>query len=204
MSYARGNRTASAQTEQQEPVLRLRLHRRGVAAVEERRSTPASVSSAAVACEEDDASRRQRQGPDASASASASGLSPPETTRLTKRSKRGKDTREDGDGYADDGSCSRSKAAAATATASQSQSKKSVRFARDTVDNEHMDRRKSKICCIYHRPRRFDESDSDESDSDAAGSDDGGERDDTRCCDRSSACDGGGSGDDDATTTMSQ
>jgi len=32
------------------------------------------------------------------------------------------------------------------------------------VDNEGLGRKKSKICCIYHRPRRFDES-SDEEDS---------------------------------------
>ncbi|KAH9992247.1 protein phosphatase inhibitor, partial [Russula compacta] len=30
------------------------------------------------------------------------------------------------------------------------------------VDNEGLGRKKSKICCIYHRPRRFDESSSDE------------------------------------------
>jgi len=53
----------------------------------------------------------------------------------------------------------------------------------DVVDNEHMDKKKSKsvllisvflisrkqtkiiVCCIYHKPRRFDESSSDESSS---------------------------------------
>lgn len=30
---------------------------------------------------------------------------------------------------------------------------KKVKFSEDTVDNEHMGKRKSKICCIYHRPR---------------------------------------------------
>ncbi|BEI93339.1 uncharacterized protein CcaverHIS019_0509670 [Cutaneotrichosporon cavernicola] len=34
----------------------------------------------------------------------------------------------------------------------------------DTVDNEGMGKKKSKICCIYHKPRAFDESSS-ESDS---------------------------------------
>ncbi|KAF9037641.1 phosphatase inhibitor-domain-containing protein [Panaeolus papilionaceus] len=33
------------------------------------------------------------------------------------------------------------------------------------VDNEGCGRKKSKICCIYHKPRAFDESSSEESDS---------------------------------------
>jgi protein phosphatase 1 regulatory subunit 11 len=37
-----------------------------------------------------------------------------------------------------------------------------VRFDETAVDNEHLGRRKSKSCCIYHRRRAFDES-SDES-----------------------------------------
>ncbi|KAF9449437.1 hypothetical protein P691DRAFT_667502 [Macrolepiota fuliginosa MF-IS2] len=37
----------------------------------------------------------------------------------------------------------------------------------DVVDNEHMGKKKSKICCIYHKPRPFDESSSDESSSDS-------------------------------------
>lgn len=37
-----------------------------------------------------------------------------------------------------------------------------VRFDATAVDNEHLGRRKSKSCCIYHRRRAFDES-SDES-----------------------------------------
>ena len=39
-----------------------------------------------------------------------------------------------------------------------------VQFTDETVDNEHLGRKKSKKCCIYHRPRAFDETDSDESD----------------------------------------
>ncbi|KXN87283.1 Type 1 phosphatases regulator YPI1 [Leucoagaricus sp. SymC.cos] len=42
----------------------------------------------------------------------------------------------------------------------------------DVVDNEHMGKKKSKICCIYHKPRPFDESSSEsssESDSDSCG-----------------------------------
>ncbi|KAI0635536.1 phosphatase inhibitor-domain-containing protein [Trametes polyzona] len=33
----------------------------------------------------------------------------------------------------------------------------------DVVDNEGAGKKKSKICCIYHKPRQFDESSSDES-----------------------------------------
>ncbi|KAF7313149.1 hypothetical protein MKEN_01001100 [Mycena kentingensis (nom. inval.)] len=35
----------------------------------------------------------------------------------------------------------------------------------DTVDNEGCGRKSSKICCIYHKPRKFDESSSEEDDS---------------------------------------
>lgn len=38
-----------------------------------------------------------------------------------------------------------------------------VRFDESAVDNEHLGRKKSKSCCVYHRRRAFDES-SDESD----------------------------------------
>mmetsp|Transcript_12093 Transcript_12093/g.31631 ORF Transcript_12093/g.31631 Transcript_12093/m.31631 type:complete len:109 (+) Transcript_12093:44-370(+) len=38
-----------------------------------------------------------------------------------------------------------------------------VRFDASAVDNEHLGRKKSKSCCIYHRRKAFDES-SDESD----------------------------------------
>lgn len=31
--------------------------------------------------------------------------------------------------------------------------KKNVSWTEDTIDNEHLGKRKSKICCIYHRPR---------------------------------------------------
>ncbi|KAI0649529.1 phosphatase inhibitor-domain-containing protein [Trametes meyenii] len=36
----------------------------------------------------------------------------------------------------------------------------------DVVDNEGAGKKKSKICCIYHKPKRFDESSSDESSDD--------------------------------------
>eukprot|EP00036_Acanthoecidae_sp_10tr_P010414 CAMPEP_0182920036 /NCGR_PEP_ID=MMETSP0105_2-20130417/3168_1 /TAXON_ID=81532 ORGANISM="Acanthoeca-like sp., Strain 10tr" /NCGR_SAMPLE_ID=MMETSP0105_2 /ASSEMBLY_ACC=CAM_ASM_000205 /LENGTH=147 /DNA_ID=CAMNT_0025057355 /DNA_START=284 /DNA_END=727 /DNA_ORIENTATION=+ len=38
-----------------------------------------------------------------------------------------------------------------------------IRWAAGTVDNEHLGRKSSKKCCIYHKPRAFGES-SDESD----------------------------------------
>ncbi|KAI8323292.1 hypothetical protein GQ54DRAFT_258449 [Martensiomyces pterosporus] len=40
-----------------------------------------------------------------------------------------------------------------------------VQWSEDTVDNEHMNRKKSKVCCIFRKQRMFGESDS-ESDSD--------------------------------------
>ncbi|KAH9910128.1 phosphatase inhibitor-domain-containing protein [Epithele typhae] len=53
----------------------------------------------------------------------------------------------------------------------------------DVVDNEGAGKKKSKICCIYHKPREFDESSSDESsDSDSdSDADDGRAR--RRCND---------------------
>ncbi|WVF71308.1 hypothetical protein IAT40_006111 [Kwoniella sp. CBS 6097] len=43
--------------------------------------------------------------------------------------------------------------------------KQRVVWSDETVDNEGMGKKKSKICCIYHKPRAFDESSSDESSS---------------------------------------
>ncbi|KAN0113645.1 Protein phosphatase inhibitor domain containing protein [Russula decolorans] len=40
------------------------------------------------------------------------------------------------------------------------------------VDNEGLGRKKSKICCIYHRPRRFDESSDEEESSETDSSSD--------------------------------
>ncbi|EPQ52487.1 hypothetical protein GLOTRDRAFT_140219 [Gloeophyllum trabeum ATCC 11539] len=42
-----------------------------------------------------------------------------------------------------------------------------VRWTDDVVDNEHMGKKKSKICCIYHKPKKFDESSSEESSSES-------------------------------------
>ncbi|KAJ2868789.1 Type 1 phosphatases regulator ypi1 [Coemansia erecta] len=40
-----------------------------------------------------------------------------------------------------------------------------VRWTDDTVDNEDMNKKKSKVCCIFRKERQFGESDSDETDS---------------------------------------
>jgi len=37
-----------------------------------------------------------------------------------------------------------------------------VRWADDVIDNEELCRKKSKCCCVYHRPRELDESSDDE------------------------------------------
>ncbi|KAH7926079.1 hypothetical protein BV22DRAFT_1009885 [Leucogyrophana mollusca] len=38
-----------------------------------------------------------------------------------------------------------------------------VAWGEDVIDNEGCGKKKSKICCIYHKPKRFDESSSEES-----------------------------------------
>lgn len=45
--------------------------------------------------------------------------------------------------------------------------RRSVRFSDDVVDNEHMNKKKSKICCIFRKQRQFGESSSEESSSDS-------------------------------------
>merc|ERR1712054_242014 len=44
--------------------------------------------------------------------------------------------------------------------------RKAVSWTDGVVDNEGLGRKSSKCCCIYHRPKAFDESSSDESSSD--------------------------------------
>ena len=44
--------------------------------------------------------------------------------------------------------------------------KPSVKWTEATLDNENMGKKSSKRCCIYHKNKKFAESDSDESDSD--------------------------------------
>ncbi|KFM80032.1 Protein phosphatase 1 regulatory subunit 11, partial [Stegodyphus mimosarum] len=42
--------------------------------------------------------------------------------------------------------------------------KKKVAWSPDTVDNENMNKKKSKCCCIYEKPREFGESSSESDD----------------------------------------
>ncbi|PZC73429.1 hypothetical protein B5X24_HaOG209525 [Helicoverpa armigera] len=44
------------------------------------------------------------------------------------------------------------------------ETRKKVVWTEDTVDNEHMNKKKSKCCCIYEKPKKFGESDSEDSD----------------------------------------
>ncbi|KAL7986303.1 hypothetical protein Chor_011469 [Crotalus horridus] len=46
---------------------------------------------------------------------------------------------------------------------------KKVEWSSDTVDNEHLGRRSSKCCCIYEKPRAFDESSTESEDEDDEG-----------------------------------
>lgn len=43
-------------------------------------------------------------------------------------------------------------------------SNKNVQWTQGTVDNEHMNKKKSKCCCIYEKPKNFGESSSEDSD----------------------------------------
>eukprot|EP00013_Stygamoeba_regulata_P013888 CAMPEP_0177667248 /NCGR_PEP_ID=MMETSP0447-20121125/22017_1 /TAXON_ID=0 /ORGANISM="Stygamoeba regulata, Strain BSH-02190019" /LENGTH=151 /DNA_ID=CAMNT_0019173457 /DNA_START=121 /DNA_END=576 /DNA_ORIENTATION=- len=45
-------------------------------------------------------------------------------------------------------------------TQRRKKTKAQVHWTNDVVDNEHLGRKSSKVCCIYHKPRRFDESSS--------------------------------------------
>ncbi|KAI9270665.1 phosphatase inhibitor-domain-containing protein [Phascolomyces articulosus] len=48
---------------------------------------------------------------------------------------------------------------------------RAIQWDESVVDNEHMNKKKSKICCIYHKPRAVGESSSEsESDSDSSSS----------------------------------
>ncbi|XP_034277605.1 E3 ubiquitin-protein ligase PPP1R11 isoform X2 [Pantherophis guttatus] len=46
---------------------------------------------------------------------------------------------------------------------------KKVEWSSDTVDNEHLGRRSSKCCCIYEKPRAFNESSTESEDEDDEG-----------------------------------
>ena len=41
---------------------------------------------------------------------------------------------------------------------------KQVHWHKSVIDNEHMNKRKSKKCCIFHKKRNFDESSSEDDD----------------------------------------
>ncbi|XP_070154249.1 E3 ubiquitin-protein ligase PPP1R11-like isoform X2 [Polyergus mexicanus] len=43
-------------------------------------------------------------------------------------------------------------------------SNKKVQWTQGTVDNEHLNKKKSKCCCIYEKPKTFGESSSEDSD----------------------------------------
>jgi len=61
----------------------------------------------------------------------------------------------------------------------QQRSRQRVAWGADVIDNEGCSKKKSKICCIYHKPRRFDESSSESESTSASDSDldkDGGWR----------------------------
>ncbi|KAI9711421.1 MAG: hypothetical protein M1812_007166 [Candelaria pacifica] len=48
--------------------------------------------------------------------------------------------------------------------------RRGIRWAEDVVDNEGMGRKKSKVCCIYHKPRAVGESSDESSDSSSSDS----------------------------------
>ncbi|BAM82325.1 similar to protein phosphatase 1, regulatory subunit 11 [Cyanidioschyzon merolae strain 10D] len=62
----------------------------------------------------------------------------------------------------------------------RSSTERHVRWSDDTVDNEHACKRKSKKCCIYHKPHSI------ESSSDSSSSDDDDDDDDIDCGESSS------------------
>ncbi|XP_041368063.1 E3 ubiquitin-protein ligase PPP1R11-like [Gigantopelta aegis] len=49
-------------------------------------------------------------------------------------------------------------------TLTKPKNNKKVKWTTETVDNEHMDKKKSKCCCIYEKPKLFGESSSEEDD----------------------------------------
>lgn len=51
------------------------------------------------------------------------------------------------------------------------QERPQVRWTEDVIDNEHMNKKKSKVCCIFHKQRVFGESSSESSSSSSSESD---------------------------------
>lgn len=56
--------------------------------------------------------------------------------------------------------------------AAQPQESRRIQWAEDVIDNEGMGKKKSKVCCIYHRPKEPGESDSDSDSSSSSGDSD--------------------------------
>lgn len=69
-------------------------------------------------------------------------------------------------------------------------SKARVKWTEDVVDNEHMNKKKSKICCIFHPQKNFDESSGESlsgSSSDSLDDEDASQKPkDGHCCKRAS------------------
>jgi len=59
-----------------------------------------------------------------------------------------------------------------------------VTWGEDVIDNENMGKKKSKICCIFHKQRKFDESSSEESSSEDGDNHDSSSDDDNEKSDR--------------------
>lgn len=63
----------------------------------------------------------------------------------------------------------------ATKEKTKKKSRSRVRWTEDVVDNEHMNKKKSKICCIFHPQREFGESSGESSGSSSDSSDSSGD-----------------------------
>ncbi|QDS76541.1 hypothetical protein FKW77_006192 [Venturia effusa] len=50
-----------------------------------------------------------------------------------------------------------------------------IQWSEDTVDNENMGKKSSKVCCIYHAPHNAEESSGDDSSSDSSSDSDSGD-----------------------------
>jgi protein phosphatase 1 regulatory subunit 11 len=92
----------------------------------------------ADAVQEPDSSRKKGEGPSASSASSSSSASLATSTVLSETG--------------------------AAVGAEDGPNKPRVKWAEDTVDNSLMGKKSSKRCCIFHKVKKFGESDSDESD----------------------------------------
>lgn len=57
-----------------------------------------------------------------------------------------------------------------TRSTTRTKRRRRIQWATSVIDNEGLGRKKSKVCCIYHKPRAVGESSSDESSSDSSDS----------------------------------